>query len=143
MLIDTLRDWPIHAALMLIGLILVSSATIIARKKKKIKKWIVKHKFIAIFGTFSCLAGLGLGIRIVGENFNNHINSIHSIFGLISISLLSITPIIGQSIFWAAKQKNKSVKKIRTFRLFHKWLGRTTLLVVIVTIILGILRLFF
>lgn len=143
MLIDTLRDWPIHAALMLTGLILVGIAIIIARKKKIITKWVVKHKFIAIFGVFSCLAGLGLGIRMVGENFNNHINTIHSVFGLISICLLSTTPIIGQSIFWAAKQKNKSIKKIRSIRLIHKWLGRTSLLVVLVTIILGVIRLFF
>ena len=142
MLIDNLPDWPIHAILMLIGIILIVGAAIIARKKKKISKWINKHKLIAILGVFSCLTGLGLGIRMVGENFNNHINSIHYIFGLISISLLSFTPLIGQSIFWAVKKK-RSPKKIRSIRLFHKWLGRITILIVIVTIILGIFRLFF
>lgn len=142
MLIDNLSDWPTHAILMLVGIALIGAAAIIARKKKKITKWMIKHKITAILGVFSCLAGLGLGIRMVGENFNNHINSIHSVFGLISISFLSFTPLIGQSILWTVKKK-RPPKKIRSIRLFHKWLGRITILIVIITISLGTLRLFF
>ena len=142
MLIDNLSDWPIHAILMLVGIALIGAAAIIARKKKKITKWMIKHKITAILGVFSCLAGLGLGIRMVGENFNNHINSIHSVFGLISISFLSFTPLIGQFIFWTVKKK-RPPKKIRSIRLFHKWIGRITILIVIITISLGTLRLFF
>ncbi|MBY8992529.1 MAG: hypothetical protein KGD58_17420 [Candidatus Lokiarchaeota archaeon] len=47
-----LREWPIHLGLMLFGLILILGGFIIARKKKTVKKWIVKHKLIGIFGVF-------------------------------------------------------------------------------------------
>lgn len=137
--LDDLKIWLIHAGLMLFGLILILSGLIIARKKKNIKKWVAKHKFIGIFGVFSFLAGLGMAVRMVGEEFTNHINSIHSIFGVISISYLYITPLIGQTIFWSVKIKSLS-KRVKLIRVIHRWVGRTTILIVLGTIILGLFR---
>ena len=81
-----------------------------------------------------------MAVRLVDDIFNDHINSIHSIFGIISLSLLIFTPIIGQSIFWAVKTKRLK-KKVKTIRIMHKWIGRTTITLVIITISLGLLRL--
>ena len=139
--VEELREWPLHLGLMLFGLILILGGFIIARKKKTVKKWIVKHKFIGIFGVFSLLGGLAMAIRMVGDSFENHINSIHSIFGVISITLLITTPLIGQSIFWSIKTKRLK-KKVKTIRMIHRWIGRTTIILVLITITLGLLRLF-
>ena len=126
---------------MLTVLILIVIRFVIARKKKTIKKWIKKHKFIAILGVISFFTGFGMGIRMVGENYVNHINSIHSVFGVISIVCLILTPLFGQTIFWAVKI-NSLKKRVKSFRIFHRWLGRTTIFLVIGTIVLGLLKLF-
>jgi hypothetical protein len=139
--VKELRGWPLHLGLMLIGLILILGGFIIARKKKTVKKWIVKHKFIGIFGVFFLLGGLAMAFRMVGESFDNHINSIHAIFGVISITLLIITPLIGQTIFWSVKTKRLK-KKVKTFRMIHRWIGRATIILVLITITLGLFRLF-
>lgn len=139
--VEELRDWPLHLGLMLFGLILILGGFFIARKKKTVKKWILKHKFIGVFGVFSLLGGLAMAIRMVGDSFENHINSIHSIFGVISITLLITTPLIGQSIFWSIKTKRLK-KNVKTFRMIHRWIGRTTIILVLITITLGLFRLF-
>lgn len=140
-IITELRGWPLHLGLMLFGLILILGGFVIARKKKTVKKWIVKHKFIGIFGVFCLLGGFVIAFRMVGESFENHFNSIHAIFGVISIALLVITPLIGQTIFWTVKTKRLK-KKVKTLRMIHRWIGRTTIILVSITITLGLLRLF-
>jgi hypothetical protein len=134
------EDWALHAGLMLLGVILIVTGFIIARRKRNIKKWIVKHRFIELFGVFSFLAGLAMAIRLVDDLFDDHINSIHSIFGIFSLVLLVITPIIGQSIFLAVKTK-RFKKKVKSIRVTHRWIGRITITMVVLTIIIGLLRL--
>ncbi|MBY8992528.1 MAG: hypothetical protein KGD58_17415 [Candidatus Lokiarchaeota archaeon] len=82
-----------------------------------------------------------MAVRMVGESFDNHINSIHSIFGVISITLLIITPLIGQTIFWSLKTKHLK-KKVRTIRMIHRLIGRTIIIFILTTITLGLFRLF-
>ncbi|MHA2008321.1 MAG: hypothetical protein ACXABO_11845 [Promethearchaeota archaeon] len=126
---------------MLTGLILILIGFIIVRKKKTVKKWVKKHKFIAIFGVISFFTGFGMGVRMVGQNYVNHINSIHSVFGVVTLICLILTPLIGQTIFWAVKSSSLK-KRIKFFRIFHRWLGRTTILLAIATLVLGLLKLF-
>ena len=47
----------------------------------------------------------------------------------------------GKAIHPIAVKKKKLPKKIRSIRLFHKWIRRITILIVIITISLGTLRL--
>jgi len=133
--------WPFHAALMLIGFILLMGGMTIAKLRKKIAKWTLKHRIINSVGIISCLSGLIIGIIMVDQTYGTHINTIHPVFGVISICFLIATPLIGQTILWSTKIKKLS-ERGSLIRTIHRWSGRTTLLLVSVTLILGFLRVF-
>ena len=78
-------------------------------------------------------AGLGLALYMVDRSSGIHIRYVHSVFGLATLTFMMTTPILGQAIF-------KVRKKQRIVRQIHRYSGRITLVLLLITIILGVLR---
>lgn len=104
-----------HALFMLSMLIILSSAIVIARKKKD--GWFQKHRILGIAGAVCGLAGFSWMAVFKTVNGYHHLKSTHAICGFITITLMAITPIIGYLVVNKGKEN---------FRAVHKKIGYAT-----------------
>jgi hypothetical protein len=125
--------WPFHAALMITGFILMVIASIIVYLKNKVKWWFKAHKTLNILGVIFAVLGLVMGIYMVAEADADHFRVPHAFVGGFTLFLILLTPTIGFLIF---KAKN-NISRVKTI---HRWLGRFTNVMMLVTIIFGLIQ---
>ena len=118
-----------HIALMSIALVLIITAVMIAKRRKK--NWLKLHRACAISGVVSSLIAAACIVTLKFTNGFSHFQSPHAIAGLITLCLLLITPILGASI----------AKGPKPIRAIHRLFGRITSLAIILTVVMGVFRL--
>jgi hypothetical protein len=119
----------VHIGLMAVAVVLIGAAVTIAHGRKQ--NWLKRHKTFAMSGVACALVGfIVMFISKMSMQFP-HFQSLHAIGGAIAVLLLVATSIIGANIPHGPK----------AFRPIHKLLGRITGIVVLLTAVLGILRL--
>jgi hypothetical protein len=119
----------VHIGLMAIAVILIGTAVTIAHGRKQ--NWLKRHKTFAISGVACALAGfIVMFVSKMSMQFP-HFQSLHAIGGAVAVLLLVVTPVIGANIPHGPK----------AFRPAHRVLGRITGIAVVLTAVLGILRL--
>ncbi len=123
----------LHAGLMSLGFLCMITGLVIARYFRTKKWWLRMHRPIGIAGALMSGAGLIAGFLMVSLTSGQHIRILHSAFGLLAIALITGTPFLGLAIF------RKGGDKAR-YRIMHRWYGRSTLLLMFVTILLGLQR---
>ena len=123
--------WPYHALLMSVGFILLVTGVIVVRSRKT-GTWYKSHMILETIGGACIVAGLIVGIYMVALSGLPHLRNIHEILGVIIGILLIITIPLGYSI----KPAHTSKKAIRVS---HRWLGRISLVLMVINILLGIL----
>jgi len=128
---DDVLLWPIHALFMTLGLISMLVAIYIAKFKKEETWWLGRHKKLGITGAISTIVGLIIGFYMIADSTGEHFRVPHAFFGLATIILAILTPTIGLSMF-------KFIKYINTMKPLHRWLGRVTATLMIITIISGL-----
>ena len=120
-----------HMLLMALGtfcFIAGVGAAVFFRKKRN---WLKVHKYFNSSGFMALCAGAIMAFTYVSENGGKHLNGIHQIVGFIVFVLTLVTLILG---FYQFRAKNKIA--VRTT---HHWLGRLSLLLVIINLILGLM----
>ena len=122
-----------HALLMFFSCLILYAAMFIARFRKRKKWWLKAHRVLAVGVAVMGAAGVGMALYMVARSSGIHIRSVHSVFGLATLTLMVTTPILGQAVL-------KVKKKQRIVRQIHRYSGRTTLALLLITIILGVLR---
>lgn len=125
--------WPVHAILMSLSFALMLCGMIVSRFFKKRRWWLMIHRCLQWTGGIIGIVGLATSIYMVSVSTGVHFRVLHSIFGLIVIGLIIFTPILGYSIFKVKPEKKSSL------RLMHRWTGRTTLVLMAATIVMGLL----
>jgi len=128
---DDVELWPVHALFMTIGLLSMLTAIYIAMFRRKEKWWMKYHRKLGIIGSASTITGLILGFYMVEEATGEHWRVDHSVIGLLTILLAAATPTIGLLMFTYKKQ-------IKTMKMVHRWLGRVTLLLMLLTVLSGL-----
>jgi hypothetical protein len=118
----------IHVVFMAATLIIVIYASTIAYRKKQ--GWFVLHRKMALSGVVTALIAATAEITLKTVMHYPHFQSPHAIGGLITVTLLIITPLTGVLIA-------KAPAKLRPI---HITLGRVTLIAVIATALMGIAR---
>jgi hypothetical protein len=118
----------LHVIFMAATLIIIISAATIAHRKKQ--GWFVLHRKMALTGVGTALCGIAAEFTFKVVLHYPHFQSPHSIGGLITLTLLIITPATGLLI----------AKNPKDFRPMHITLGRITSVAVIATALMGIVR---
>jgi hypothetical protein len=123
--------WPYHVLLISVGFILLAAGFITARFRRT-GSWYKTHMILAAGGAACIIAGLFIGVYMVMLSGVPHLRNIHEITGVATVTLVVITVIIGYFI----KRVNTLKNAIRTG---HRWLGRISIALVVLNILLGLL----
>lgn len=102
-------------------------AAVFFRKKRN---WLKVHKYFNSSGFMALCAGAIMAFAYVLEKGGKHLNGIHQSVGFIVFVLTLVTLILG---FYQFRAENKIA--VRTT---HHWLGRLSLLLVIINLPLGL-----
>ena len=122
--------WPYHATLMMTGFILLLTGFIVARYHKT-KDWYKTHTILQVCGGTCILAGIAVGVYMVTLSGLPSLRNIHEVFGVITGLLLIIALVLGYSVRRVHTAKN-------VVRTSHRWVGRITIALMAVTIVLGV-----
>ena len=123
--------WPYHALLMATGFILLLVGFAVVRLRKT-PGWYKTHMILEISGGTCIIAGLFIGIYMVTLSGFPHLANIHEKLGVIIAILVISTILLG----WLIKRTRESKK---TIRMSHRWLGRISLALIVINIVLGVL----
>ena len=120
-----------HMLLMALGtLCFIAGVGVAVFFRKKIN-WLKVHKYFNSTGFMVLCAGGIMAFTYVAENGGKHLDGIHQIVGFIVIVLTLVTLILG---FYQFRAENKIA--VRTT---HHWLGRLSLLLVMINLVLGLM----
>ena len=122
----------LHAGAMGAGFLLMVVGAGIAGFHRQQRWWLKAHKTFGMTGSFVMLLGLIAAFRMVDQGGSAHIRVPHAGFGLVMILWAFITPVLGQLQF-------KIREKAKQLREKHRWSGKITLIVGLITILSGLL----
>jgi len=122
----------LHAGAMGAGFLFMATGAGIARFDRQQRWWLKAHKTFGMTGSFVMLLGLVAAFLMVDQNDSGHIRVPHAWGGLAMIFLAFTTPVLGQLQF-------KIREKAKQLREKHRWSGRITLIVGLITILSGLL----
>ncbi len=123
--------WPIHATIMVIGIILITVGFYIARTKKAQKWWLKRHHLLVIIGWLLMVIAFTIAWIMVGSVSAIHFRVLHGYAGITTISLFVIAITLGVIITKVKKQSLPTRKN-------HRWIARITILFALVTVLSGI-----
>jgi hypothetical protein len=108
---------------------------ILARYLRKARWWLKMHRLLGV--TSACAGGLGIAAASVMVQLTTgvHIRVVHSYAGLVTLAAFIASPLLGQAIFAV---KSKEAK--RSLRVWHRWIGRAAVLLMLGTIVLGLFQ---
>lgn len=121
--------WPYHAALMSAGFILLLYGSLVIHFGTKPERFKL-HRMLQTAGAGCILAGLVVAVFMISLSAAPHVRYIHDQIGVGVILLIMVTLILGYYI-------NRSVAKQGT-RKTHRWIGWTSIALMVMNIILGI-----
>jgi hypothetical protein len=121
----------VHAGIMITGFIMVLSAVLIAAKARKKRWWLKTHKTIATVAGIAIFGGIVSAFILVTINTGEHFAKPHAFAGIFSFSIVLAALILGRLQF-------EFSKKVQMLRTVHRWIGRTSLLVLTITILSGL-----
>jgi len=105
----------------------VSTAMFLRRKKN----WLKIHKSFNSLGILLMAVGISMAFIYVLGTGNNHFKGFHQIIGLITSLSAGVTFFLG---FHQLKAKNKLAA-----RTAHRWFGRSSLVMMLTAVILGLM----
>ena len=124
--------WQPHAVLMGFGMGLLAAGMFVARMKKQ-KWWLKDHRAVMLAGAALTVSGLAYGFYMIQDSTGVHYRVLHSYLGLLSILLTASMAASGLVLLKIAKNHPAA-------RPAHRWLGRATLLVLLVTVLMGLVQ---
>jgi hypothetical protein len=122
--------WPYHAGLMSAGFALLISGFMVMRFRKSPDRFRI-HRILQTTGGGSILAGLSVGIFMVSLSGAPHIRDNHDILGAGILGLIALTLAIG----YVVNRRNAAPSGLTPT---HRWVGRTSIALAGLNILLGI-----
>jgi hypothetical protein len=127
--------WPIHAVLMVTGLSLITGGMLVARYgKRRFKNWLLIHQITGLSGLIFGAMGLISAFVMVQLSSGIHFRVPHAFFGLFTLLIFTSTPILGFTMLRVNKTYRKQLRRV------HRWLGRITITLMILTIFSGLIQ---
>jgi hypothetical protein len=128
--------WPYHAIFMSLAMILFAATWFSVVYKKRLKKRFLEyHHIIGSVGVLSAIAGLVIGIIMVGQLDSGHVRVPHSIIASVTLVLGIATMAVGQ-VFISRRELKRRTRKP------HIYLGGLSIVMMGVTTIVGLMYVF-
>jgi hypothetical protein len=121
--------WPVHAAFMTAGFILILAGTSTVYMKGN-TWWFRAHKMIGSIGVIFSIIGLSVAIYMVSIGGGGHFRVLHAYLGAITLITILLSPILG--VLWTRTKKP-------VIRTAHVWVCRSAILLMALTIIMGLI----
>jgi hypothetical protein len=123
--------WILHALLMTVGVVLMLYGYTIVRGKKK--GWLERHRKVMTVAAVSAGLGLVFGIGMVIQTTGIHLRLPHTWLGAVTLAMAAVTATLGY--IWRSSDADRKLK-LRPVKI---WMGRTTLSLMVLTMVFGIL----
>jgi uncharacterized membrane protein len=120
-----------HAAAMAAGFLLIAAGFVVVRFYRQNRAWLKIHKTVGIIGSLFFLMGLTAAVAMVSQSGEGHVKVPHAWLGMATFFVAVTTPILGQLQF-------KIRARIQQLRIMHRWFGRLTLVMVLLTLLSGL-----
>ncbi len=120
-----------HITLMACAFLLIATGVFIAMFRRKDPVWLKRHKKLNTAGMSLALSGFFCIVLAISLVQGEHFRILHTWVGLLVISSVLVTPLLGQLIFAVGAQAAQ-------VRPWHIWWGRATLALMVLNIVLGI-----
>ena len=120
-----------HAAAMAAGFLLIAAGFVVVRFYRQNRAWLKIHKTAGIIGSLCFLMGLTAAVAMVSQAVEGPMNGPHAWLGMATVFVAVTTPILGQLQF-------KIRAKIQQLGIMHRWFGRLTLVMVLLTLLSGL-----
>jgi hypothetical protein len=127
------RIWPIHAGTTGLAFICILAGALIARYGRRKRWWLKFHRALTGIGSGIGLTGIVIGWLMVGAAGTGHWRGAHAYLGAALALLLATTPTLGVV---QLKIKPPTGRRLRSV---HRWLGRITLALMALQMVLGTL----
>ena len=101
---------------------------------RKRKWWLKAHKTLNIAGLVLALGGFAVAAAMVQASGGPHFRVTHAVLGLVGLLLFLSTPFLGFMIF-----KVKGKEKTAKLKIAHRWLGRLTASMLLISALAGLL----
>lgn len=122
-----------HKLLMILATLCIIAGVSAAVFFRHNRYWLKVHKsFNTISGVFLS-AGVAMAITAIWQQNGEHLDSFHPLAGSITYGFVLISLFLG---FYQFQVKNK----IQAFKTVHRWLGRLSVLSLVVALISGLTR---
>jgi uncharacterized membrane protein YozB (DUF420 family) len=128
----TAMAWQPHAILMGAGVGLLLAGIFVARMKKQ-KWWLKGHRAVMLAGAALTASGLVYGYYMIQASTGVHFRVVHTYLGLLSILLTVSMAASGLVLLKLARDHPAA-------RPAHRWLGRITIVVLVLTVIMGLVQ---
>ncbi len=122
--------WPVHAVLMVIGVVLLLGAASLAARKQ-IRGWYRHHRFLGAIGSLLVIAGTGSAVLMVFWSGGPHLRVIHGALGVVTISLLVLVLAIGFT-------RERIRKGDPWMRKIHIWAAAAAIAMLVLNVISGL-----
>jgi hypothetical protein len=120
-----------HAVAMAAGFLLIAAGFVVVRFYRQNRAWLKIHKTAGIIGSLCFLMGLTAAVAMVSQAGEGHVKVPHAWLGMATVFVAVTTPILGQLQF-------KIRARIQQMRIMHRWFGRLTLVMVLLTLLSGL-----
>jgi uncharacterized membrane protein YozB (DUF420 family) len=124
--------WQPHAVLMAFGLVMLLAGMFVARMKTQ-KWWMKGHRAVMLIGAAVTVLGLVYGYYMIQASTGVHFRVLHSFVGLLALLLTVLMAAIGLLL-------PKIAKGWPGARASHRWMGRLTIVVILVAVLMGLVQ---
>ena len=122
--------WPVHAGLMVLGVLVVLGAGVLA-VRKQIRGWYRYHRFIGAGGSLLVIAGIATAFIMVAQSGGPHLRVVHGILGMVTLCLLVLVLAVG----FAREYIRKGDPWMRRF---HIWTATAAIALLVLNILSGL-----
>ena len=122
-----------HKSLMALATLCLVTGVSAAVFFRRSRYWLKIHKAFNSIASIFLSAGVVMAITAVWQQKGYHLDGFHHIIGSIALGSAIISLFLG---FYQFQAKNR----MQGLKTLHRWLGRLSLLLVIVALISGLLR---
>jgi len=122
----------IHAGMMSVGTILMSVGATIVWFMKNRRWWLRWHRIMGVSGICAFICGLAGAVIMISVSGGPHFRMPHTYLGLMAVFSATATLSLGFMMFIIRKKAAK-------IRSIHRWLGRSSLALALISISTGLI----
>jgi hypothetical protein len=120
-----------HAGLMCAAFLLIAAGAAVARFSKSSRGWLGRHRLLGLCGAVCAWSGFASAVTMIAMAGGGHFGSPHTFLGALTLLTILVTPALCFAQF-------RFRERAAAIRILHRWFGRTTLVMMVITLLTGL-----